>query len=84
MQIILGESDLNGTQWVIEDVIELQTRLTDEEFEATVTEQMEDMQRLKNCAKVLNDREALPARFKDLVEDYKGSAKADPYEQVDL
>ena len=84
MQLFHGESDLMGTKWCIEDVINLQTRLTDEEFEATITATMLDMDRLKACAKVLNDRKALPARYKELVKEYAGSSKADPDVEINL
>ena len=36
MQLFHGESDLRGTKWCEEDVINLQTRLTDEEFEENI------------------------------------------------
>ena len=78
MFIATGESDLKGTKWCTEDVINLQTRLTDEEFDANISEFMLDMDRLKVCARVLNARQALPARYKELVIDYAGSKNADP------
>ena len=78
MQLFHGESDLRGTKWCEEDVINLQTRLTDEEFEANITELMLDMDRLRVCANILNGRKALPARYKELVKDYAGSSNADP------
>ena len=84
MQLFHGESDLKGTKWCEEDVINLQTRLTNEEFEATITDIMLDMDRLKACAKVLNDRKALPARYKELVNDYAGSSNADPSVEINL
>lgn len=84
MQLFHGESDLKGTKWCEEDVINLQTRLTDEEFEATITPKMEDMDRLKACAKVLNKRQALPARYKELVKEYAGSKNADPNMEINL
>ena len=84
MQIFHGESDLRGTKWCEEDVINLQTRLTDEEFEATISDIMLDMDRLKACAKVLNERQALPVRYKELVESYAGSKNADPDIEINL
>lgn len=84
MQFFHGESDLRGTKWCEEDVINLQTRLTDEEFEATITATMPDMDRLKACANVLNQRQALPARYKELVNEYAGSSKAEPDEEINL
>ena len=78
MMLITGESDLLGTKWSTEDVVNLQMRLTDEEFEATITPYMQDMARLKACAEVLNARSALPARYKELVTEYNGSKNADP------
>lgn len=84
MQLFHGESDLKGTKWCEEDVINLQTRLTDEEFEATITPAMLDMERLTACANVLNKRQALPARYKELVNEYKGSSKADPDREINL
>ena len=84
MQLIHGESDLVGTKWAIEDVINLQTRLTDEEYEESITPDMEDMIRLKKCSSILNKREALPAKYKELVKDYNGSKKADPDVKIEL
>lgn len=84
MQLIHGESDLEGTKWVIEDVINLQSRLTDEEFEENITPEMEDTDRLKKCASILNKREALPAKYKELVKDYAGSKQADPDVEINL
>lgn len=84
MQIFHGESDLRGTKWCEEDVINLQTRLTNEEFEATITDTMLDMDRLKACASVLNKRQALPARYKELVTEYAGSKNADPDVEINL
>lgn len=82
MQIFHGESDLKGTKWCVEDVIDLQSRLTNEEFEESITPELEDMKRLKVCAKILNERKALPARYKELVKEYKGSSNADPEEKI--
>jgi len=84
MQLIHGESDLEGTKWVIEDVINLQTRLTDMEYEEIITPEMDDMTRLKKCSSILNKREALPAKYQELVKDYKGSKKADPDVAINL
>lgn len=84
MQLIHGESDLVGTKWTIEDVINLQTRLTDEEYEENITPEMEDIDRLKKCSSILNKREALPAKYKELVKEYNGSKKADPNESINL
>lgn len=78
MILFHGESDLKGTKWCEEDVINLQMRLTGEEFDANITEFMLDMDRLKVCANILNSRKALPARYKELVADYAGSSNADP------
>lgn len=84
MILFTGESDLSGTKWCEEDVINLQTRLTNEEFEETITSKMDDMDRLKACAKVLNRRQALPARYKELVKEYTGSKNADPDTEINL
>lgn len=84
MQLINGESDLVGTKWVIEDVINLQTRLTNEEFESSITPELEDMARLRICSDILNKREALPAKYKELVRDYAGSKNADPDTEINL
>lgn len=84
MQLFHGESDLKGTKWCEEDVINLQTRLTDEEFDENIIPSMLDIERLRVCAKILNDRKALPARYKELVKDYAGSSKADPDNEIDL
>lgn len=78
MFIVTGESDLKGTKWCTEDVINLQTRLTDEEFDTNISEFMADMDRLRVCARVLNERQALPVRYKELVTEYAGSKNADP------
>lgn len=78
MVLIHGESDLKGTKWCEEDVINLQTRLTDEEFEANITPDLSDRKRLRVCANILNSRKALPARYKELVAEYAGSDNADP------
>jgi hypothetical protein len=82
MQIVHGESDLKGTKWCVEDVVNLQTRLTNEEFEENITNSMADMDRLVICSNILNNRQALPARYKELVKDYAGSSKADPDNSV--
>lgn len=82
MQLFHGESDLKGTKWCEEDVIDLQTRLTDEEFSENINEKMLDMDRLKVCAEILNKRKALPARYIELVKDYAGSDNADPEVKV--
>lgn len=83
MQLFHGESDLKGTKWCEEDVINLQTRLTDEEFEENITPELLDMTRLKVCANILNSRKALPARYKELVDgEYAGSDNADPEVKV--
>ena len=84
MQLFHGESDLRGTKWCEADVINLQTRLTDEEFEETIKATMLDMERLKACARVLNSRQALPAKYKELVKEYAGSSKADPDVEIDF
>ena len=84
MILVTGESDLKGTKWCIEDVINLQTRLTDEEFDEHIHEAMLDMDRLRVCAGVLNKRKALPVRYKELVADYAGNSKADPDIKVDM
>lgn len=68
-----GNSDLEGTKWDLEDVFNLQGMLTDEEFEENITDDMGDMKRLRVCAKILNERAALPGRFKELVKDYQKS-----------
>lgn len=81
MQLFHGESDLKGTKWCEEDVINLQTRLTDEEFEANITPELLDSHRLKVCANILNARKALPAVYKELVEEYSGSDNADTEEK---
>ena len=71
MIMFKAKSDLIGTRWAVEDVFTLQRMLTDEEFEENITDNMGDMQRLKVCSKILNEREALPARYKELVKDWK-------------
>lgn len=78
MMLITGESDLKGTKWCEEDVINLQTRLTDEEFEENITSELSDKERLRRCATILNSRKALPARYKELVAEYAGSNNSDP------
>lgn len=78
MQLFHGESDLKGTKWCEEDVISLQTRLTDEEFEENITPELSDRERMRRCANILNSRKALPARYKELVVEYAGSDNADP------
>jgi hypothetical protein len=82
MQLFHGESDLKGTKWCEEDVINLQTRLTDEEFEENITPELLDMERMRRCANILNSRKALPARYKELVSDYAGNANADPVVKI--
>lgn len=82
MILIHGESDLKGTEWCEEDVINLQTRLTDEEFEENITPDLSDRERMRRCANILNSRKALPARYKDLVDEYAGSDNADPEVEV--
>ena len=82
MILIHGESDLKGTEWCEEDVINLQTRLTDEEFEENITPELSDRERMRRCANILNSRKALPARYKDLVDEYAGSDNADPEVKV--
>lgn len=82
MQVFNGVSDLAGSKWCEEDVINLQTRLTDEEFEANISEVMLDKQRLEVCAQILNKRKALPAKYKELVSDYAGSSNADPDTEI--
>ena len=84
MQIFTGVSDLDGSEWCEEDVINLQRRLTDEEFEDNILEGMSDTLRLSTCARILNSREALPARYKSLVQDYAGSSKADPDTHIEF
>lgn len=84
MQIIHGESDLVGTKWCIEDVINLQTRLTDEEFEQRITSKMPDLERLKVCAEILNSRQALPTRYEELVKEYAGNSKADKTVEINF
>jgi hypothetical protein len=84
MILFTGESDLKGTKWCIEDVINLQTRLTDEEFEENISEAMLDMDRLRVCARILNERKALPVRYKELVADYAGNSKADAEVKIDM
>ena len=84
MILITGESDLKGTKWSTEDVINLQTRLTDEEFDEHISEAMPDMDRLRVCASVLNKRQALPARYKELVQEYTGSDKADTDIKIEM
>lgn len=78
MQIFHGESDLKGTKWCEEDVINLQTRLTDEEFEENITPELSDRERMRRCATILNSRKALPERYKELVAEYAGNSNADP------
>lgn len=80
---ILGESDLKGTKWCFEDVADLQSRLTEEEFEENITPELDSMDRLKICANILNSRKALPARYKELVTNYAGSANAAPDRHID-
>jgi hypothetical protein len=80
--IVTGETDLKGTKWCTEDVVNLQTRLTDEEFDANISEFMLDMDRLKVCANILNERQALPARYKELVKEYAGSKNAEPSVEI--
>jgi hypothetical protein len=58
--------------------------LTDEEFEANIKPDLEDMARLNICADILNKREALPAKYKELVRDYAGSKNADPDVEINL
>lgn len=82
MILFKGESDLKGSKWCEEDVINLQTRLTDEEFDENISEFMLDMDRLRVCAKILNSRKALPSRYKELVEEYAGNSNADPEVKV--
>lgn len=84
MILFTGESDLKGTKWCTEDVINLQTRLTDEEFEENISEAMLDMDRLRVCARILNERKALPVRYKELVADYAGNSKADAEVKIDM
>lgn len=84
MFIATGETDLKGTKWCTEDVIDLQTRLTDEEFDANITANMLDMTRLRVCARILNKRQALPARYKELVDEYTGSKNAEPDKEINL
>lgn len=84
MILFTGESDLKGTKWCTEDVINLQRRLTDEEFDANISETMLDMDRLRVCARVLNERKALPVRYKELVADYAGHGSAEPYIDIDM
>lgn len=84
MQLFHGESDLRGTKWCEEDVIALQIRLTNEEFDENINSNMLDMERLRVCAKILNSRKALPARYKELVKDYAGSSNVDPDNEIDL
>lgn len=84
MILFKGESDLKGTKWSTEDVINLQTRLTDEEFDNNIFETMLDMDRLRVCANVLNERKALPVRYKELVADYAGNSKAEPDIKIDM
>lgn len=71
MMLKIAKSDLDNTKWCDDDVISLQLRLTDEEFEE-IEPLKSDMQRLKRCANILNDREALPETYKELVSSYKG------------
>lgn len=84
MQLFHGESDLKGTKWCEEDVIDLQTRLTDEEFENNITPEVDDTGRLRICAKILNERKALPARYRELVSEYNGSSNSDPEVRVEF
>lgn len=84
MILFTGESDLKGTKWCVEDVINLQTRLTDEEFDENISEAMLDMDRLRVCARILNERKALPVRYKELVADYAGNSKAEPDIKIDM
>ena len=82
MQLFHGESDLKGTKWCEEDVITLQMRLTDEEFEENITPELSDRERMRRCAKILNSRKALPTRYKELVEEYTGNSNVDPEVQI--
>lgn len=84
MQLFHGESDLKGTKWCEEDVINLQTRLTDEEFASSITDTLPDIDRLRVCADILNKRQALPAKYKELVKDYSGSSKAEPDRKINF
>ncbi len=81
MQLFHGESDLKGTKWCEEDVINLQTRLTDEEFENNITTELPDSNRLRVCANILNERKALPVAYKELVKEYSGSDNVDTEEK---
>ena len=82
MQLFHGESDLKGTKWCEEDVITLQMRLTDEEFEENITPELSDRERMRRCANILNSRKALPTRYKELVEEYTGNSNVDPEVQI--
>jgi hypothetical protein len=73
MVLITGKSDLEGTKWALEDVFTLQRMLTNEEFEENITDDMGDMKRLKVCSQILNERAALPERYKELVKNYQKS-----------
>ena len=84
MILFTGESDLKGTKWCTEDVINLQMRLTDEEFDENISDTMLDINRLRVCARVLNERKALPVRYKELVDNYAGNSKADPDIKIDM
>lgn len=84
MILFTGESDLKGTKWCTEDVINLQMRLTDEEFEENISDTMLDMDRLRVCARILNERKALPVRYKELVSNYASNSKAEPYVKIDM
>ncbi len=84
MILFTGDSDLKGTKWCTEDVINLQSRLTDEEFDEHINEAMLDMERLKACARILNTRKALPVRYKELVADYAGHGNAEPYVDIEI
>lgn len=81
MIIDIGKNDLDD-KWTIEDLIELQGRLTDEEFKERLATIQSDSERLKVSANLLNDREALPERYKELVLKYKGNKKVDKIEPI--